>query len=115
MHKLTEAEVQMWERRRRNMRILITAAGTDGTNVARSVEMSPNTLTKFLRGETPTLSTKSLDKVLPALDLTHVGQLDTDNPLTDPKIRLQRVIDQIDGPESERLARELEARYLSDK
>ncbi|KIC42219.1 hypothetical protein RA27_02170 [Ruegeria sp. ANG-R] len=114
MPQLSEEDIEKWERRRRNIRILITALDTDPTNFATSVGISPNTLTKFVYGKTPTLSSRTLDLILPPLGLASVDQLDTDNPLTDPRIRLQKIITNLDGVEQERLAQELEVRF-SDK
>lgn len=115
MAELTDDEKNNWDRRRRNIRILLAAEGLDATNLARDIGLSPNTITKFLSGKTPTLSPRSMDRVLPGLGLRSVDQLDTDNPLSDPKIRVQKVIDRLDGPVVDQLAAELEARFPGSK
>lgn len=105
----------MWNRRRRNMRILLAAADISGTNLARDAGLSPNTITKFLSGSTPTLSPRTLDRVLPRLGLRSIDQLDTDNPIADPKNQLMKILDRLDQGILDQLVAELEARFPSKK
>lgn len=100
-----------WERRRRNLRILIAAAGTNATRLCEEVHLSPNTLTKFLSGNTARMSERSLDKLLPALGLSYVSELDTDNVLFEPRNRLRKLLDRVPDGSVESLLNELEGRF----
>ncbi|UWR67053.1 helix-turn-helix transcriptional regulator [Phaeobacter inhibens] len=100
-----------WDRRRKNIRILMALAGTNPTRLAAQVELSPNTLSKFTNGSTQTLSEKSLAKVVEALGLSSASDLDTDNPINDPKVVLRRLIDELPEDALPGLARELEVRF----
>lgn len=102
-----------WERRRRNIKILCAANGVNATQVANAQEMSPNTLTKFLNSKDPdrALSPKSLALVLDYFNLSDEADLDTDNPLNDPRASLRRTISELSEEEAIKLDRELKARY----
>lgn len=115
MADLTSDELAKWDRRRRNLRILIAADGKDPTNLAREISLSPNTLTKFLNGSSPTMSPRTAEKVLPKLGLRSLDQLDTDNPINDPRVRLERLARQLDAHDLERLVGELEVRFAKNK
>jgi transcriptional regulator with XRE-family HTH domain len=115
MADLTAEDRAKWDRRRRNMRILIAAQGTVGTSVAREAGLSPNTLTKFLNGSSLTMAPRTLEKVLPLLNLSSVTQLDTDNPISDPRTKLDRIVDKMHPSDLERLVQELEVRFGESK
>ncbi|WP_154667807.1 helix-turn-helix domain-containing protein [Leisingera caerulea] len=100
-----------WERRRRNIRILMAAQGTNPTKVANSVGLSPNTLSKFTSGSTATLSHRSITKVVSALGLSAVEDLDTDNPLNNPRAVLRQLIEDLPDEVLDPLLRELEVRF----
>lgn len=101
-----------WERRRRNIKILCAANDVSATEVANAKGLSPNTLTKFLNSNEPrALSPKSLSLVLDYFKLSDESDLDTDNPLSDPKIALRRVIDGLSPEDAITLHRELSARF----
>ncbi|UWQ76795.1 helix-turn-helix transcriptional regulator [Leisingera sp. M658] len=100
-----------WERRRRNIRILMAAQGTNPTRVANSVKLSPNTLSKFTSGSTAELSQRSIVKVVEALGLSSVSDLDTDNPLSNPKAVLRQLINDLPDEVLPALVRELEVRF----
>jgi DNA-binding Xre family transcriptional regulator len=100
-----------WERRRRNIRVLMAVAGTNPTSLAESVGLSPNTLSKFTNGSTQHLSERSLTLVVKALGLTSATDLDTDNPINDPKVVLRRLIDDLPPEMLPGLLKELEVRF----
>lgn len=101
-----------WEKRQKNLRILCAAKGVSATEVARAIDLSPNTLTKFLNSkEARTLSATTLARVVDYFGLTDETDLDSDNPLNDPKIELRRIIENLSPEDAIRLNRELSARY----
>ena len=101
-----------WERRKRNIKILCAANDVTPTEVALAKNMSPNTLTKFLNSKTPrSLSARSLALVLDYFNLIDEASLDTDNPLSDPKITLRRIIDDLSPENAIILNRELQSRF----
>lgn len=100
-----------WERRRRNIRILLAVLGTNPTEFALSVGLSANTLSKFTNGSNETLSERSLAKVVDGLKLSSASDLDTDNPINDPKVVLRRLIDDLPSDLLPALLRELETRF----
>ena len=83
------------------------------TSLALKCELSPNTLSKFTSGSTKTLSEQSLAKVVDGLGLASASDLDTDNPLNDPRVLLRRIVDAIPEDSVPGLLRELEARFPS--
>ena len=104
-------QVGDWDRRRQNLRILIAARGTNATQLALSAGLSPNTLTQFLSGHTGSLSSATLSKILPLLEVTSVEDLDTDNPLADPGIAIRRLVDRLSTSDQYSLLEELRARF----
>jgi len=101
-----------WDRRRRNIKILCAANDVTATEVATALNMSPNTLTKFLNAKTPrSISARTLSLVMDYFGLTDESDLDTDNPLTDPKITLRRIVENLSPEEAIVLTRELKARF----
>lgn len=108
---MTDDEKKLWDRRRLNLRLHITAAGTNATKLSTDQKLSPNTLTKFLNGQTQTLSNRVADLILPQLGLESVSQLDTDDPLSDPKIKLNRLISGMSNAAKHSLFEELSSRF----
>jgi transcriptional regulator with XRE-family HTH domain len=100
-----------WDRRRKNIRILMAVAGTNPTKLAESVGLSPNTLSKFTGGSTQSLSPRSLGLVVEGLGLSSTSDLDTDNPINDPKVTLRRLIDGLPEEKLPALLKELEVRF----
>lgn len=100
-----------WDRRRRNIRVLMAERNIGSTKLAMSCGLSPNTLSNFLRGVTKTLSSTSLDLILPKLGLTSVQELDTDNPLADPLIDVMKIIKNLDHYNQLKLLEELRSRW----
>nr|WP_280842522.1 helix-turn-helix domain-containing protein [Sagittula salina] len=74
---------------------MMAAAGTNPTRLARDAGLAPNTVSQFTNGSKGFLSEKTLAKILPLIDLTEVSDLDTDNPLADPRVEIRRLIDQV--------------------
>lgn len=100
-----------WERRRKNIRILMAVEGTTPTSLAERVGLSPNTLSKFTGGATKSLSPRSLGLVVGGLGLSSASDLDTDNPINDPKVTLRRLIDGLPEEKIPGLLKELEVRF----
>lgn len=100
-----------WDRRRKNIRILMAMAGTNPTSLAASVGLSPNTLSKFTNGSNHSLSPRSLGLVVEALGLSSASDLDTDNPINDPKVTLRKLIDGLPEEKLPDLLKELEVRF----
>jgi hypothetical protein len=100
-----------WDRRRKNVRILLAAKGSNPTRMSNAVGLSPNTVSKFTSGKTETLSEQSLSKVVSYRGLGSAADLDTDNPLTDPKVTLRRLIDDLPDDLAPGLLKELSARF----
>ena len=111
MEKATEVNEIDWERRRRNLRILFAAAGTNPTAVSKANGLSPNTLSQFTSGRTNSLSSKTLEMLVRHLGLSSVADLDTDNPIGDPKIAIRKLLDVVPEAELPSLLRELQARF----
>ncbi|AUQ92816.1 MULTISPECIES: helix-turn-helix domain-containing protein [Phaeobacter] len=104
-----------WERRRRNIKILCAAHDVNPTQVALAMDMSPNTLTKFLNSKTPRgVNQRTLALILEYFNLADEADLDTDNPLSDPKIALRRIIDNLSPEDAIILNRELQNRFSTE-
>lgn len=100
-----------WDRRRRNIRILIAARGTNATTAAREARLSPNTLTQFLNGTNEEITEKSLRKLGPVLGWEEVTDLDTDNVLGDPRLGIKRLLDNVPDARVAALFDELKERF----
>lgn len=103
-----------WDRRRRNIRILCAAHNVSATQVANEIDLSPNTLTKFLNAKAETnrtLSAKSLALVINYFGLTDEADLDTDNVLADPRAALRKLVERLTPEQAIALQRELEHRF----
>ena len=100
-----------WERRRTNLRILIAAANTNATKLSEAAGLSPNTISKFVNGSTGKISEDSLQKILPVLGLSSATDLDTDNPLSDPRGQIRRLLEGVPESEVLKLLDELRERY----
>jgi hypothetical protein len=102
-----------WERRRKNIRILLAAQDDSATSLAMKIGLSANTLSKFTNGSTETLSQKSMSLVVEGLGLRSASDLDTENPLNDPKVLLKRLIDDMPSETAPSLLRELRTRFAN--
>jgi transcriptional regulator with XRE-family HTH domain len=104
-----------WSKRRRNIRVLCADRGLSPTKVAEAIDLSPNTLTKFLNSDDPErgLSNRTLILILDYFGLSDVTDLDAENPLGDPRISLRRIISELSPEEALALHRELRARFKS--
>lgn len=92
----------LWDRRRRNLRALIAYKGTNPSAVSKAADLSINTLSKFLRGETHTLRWETLERICGSLNISNVAILDSSNPLSDSKMRLYDLIDKMSEEEAAR-------------
>ena len=102
----TESDAEKWDRRRRNLAGLIGYKGTTPSAVSKQAGYSVNTLSKFLRGETKTLSWDTLERICDVLDLPSPAILDTDNPFSQAKLRLYQIINEMsDDQAAEELRR----------
>ena len=100
-----------WDKRRRNLRILLAVKGLRPSPLADSVGLSANTLSSFLNGTKPRISHDSIVLILPALGLTTVSDLDADNVLDDPRVTVRRLIEQIPDADLPRIVEEFARRY----
>ena len=100
-----------WEKRRTNFRVLLALKGTNATAVAKEVDLSTNTLSKFASGATKTLSAKSLDLAVQFLGLTSANDLDVDNPIDNPRVQLRKLVEAIPDAEVDSLLSELRFRF----
>ena len=84
-----------WDKRRENMRAIIAYKGLTGTEVARRARVSLNTVTKFMRGESASLSAEALARICQVLEIHSELVLDLDEPLRSSKIELYRMINEM--------------------
>ncbi|MEP1934965.1 MAG: helix-turn-helix transcriptional regulator [Roseibium sp.] len=97
----TEATDDIWERRRRNLRALIAYKGTHPSTVSKAANLSINTLSKFLRGENRTMHWETLEKICTILDISNAAILDSQNPLSDAKMKLYALVGKMSDDEAE--------------
>ena len=102
-----------WERRRRNLRLLIAYKGTNATQLSKDAGLSPNTISQFTSGRTSSLSEHTLSQIMPLLDMRGGTDLDTDNPIADPMIAIRNLLDDIPEEKLPALLQELKARFGS--
>lgn len=93
--------MDVWEKRRRNLRALLAHKGLNATQVAKLAEVAPNSVGKFLRGDNKTMNGDTLERVLAAADIPSVSVLDADNPFSDAKAQLFKLIDDMSEAEAE--------------
>lgn len=62
--------------------------------------MSVNTLAKFLRGETKSISWDTLERFCEVLEIPNAAILDSDNPFSDAKFRLFDLINKMSEDEA---------------
>ena len=99
-----------WDKRRRNLRILMANANIKPSPLANSVGLSSNVITQFLNGKTVP-SHQTLERILPALGLTNVSDLDADNVLDDPRVSIRRMIELVPDEDLEKVLMELRERF----
>lgn len=90
----------IWDKRRANLGALLGYQGLKPGPVCKEAGLkSVNTLGKFLRGESKTLSEKSLEAIMQVLG-TNLAALDSDNPLSRTKIELHEIIEEMTDAEA---------------
>lgn len=97
----TDDTNELWDRRRRNLRALIAYKNTRPSAVSKAADLSVNTLSKFLRGETHTLRWESLEKVCTVLGISNAAILDSSNPLSDAKMKLFALVEKMTEEQAE--------------
>lgn len=99
--------MDIWDKRRRNLKAWMAIHGYNGTQVARDAELSINTVNKFLRGETKTIRWNTLDKICKTIGIKNTAVLDSDNPFSDTKNKLYEVIENMSDDEAEKALQQL--------
>jgi len=84
--------MDMWDKRRRNLRALLGFKGLNASQVALKSGLSVNTVGKFIRGETHSMRQETLDKLCHSIGLSNAAILDADNPLSDAKNQLYEIV-----------------------
>jgi DNA-binding Xre family transcriptional regulator len=94
--------MDIWERRRKNLRALIAYKDTNPARVADEAGLSVNSIGKFIRGDTHTMKQETLDKVCKALGIANPAILDSENPLSTAKDALYARVAEMSDAEAER-------------
>ena len=84
--------MDIWERRRKNLRAVLAYKGSTATAASKQSGLSINTVSKFIRGETFSVRQDTLDKLCAVAGLSNSAMLATDNPLSANKNRLFEII-----------------------
>lgn len=93
--------VDIWDRRRKNLRAILALRGISATKAATDAGISVNTLNKFLRGDSNTMRWDTLDKICKVIDIASPSTLDAENPFSDAKNRLYEVINSMTEAEAQ--------------
>ena len=102
-----------WEQRKQNIRVLLAREGMSATELALRLDLSPNTLTKFLNSRSDrALSAKTLKRVVQYFNMTDEADLDTDNPLADPRIAIRKMLEGLNDGQAFELKEHIEKRYF---
>lgn len=102
-----------WERRKKNIRILLAQKDMSATEFARRLDLSPNTLTKFLNSRNDrALSAKTLKRIVLYFKLTDEADLDTDDPLADPRIEIRKMLEDLNDGQAYELKEHIKKRYF---
>ncbi|MBD8894024.1 helix-turn-helix domain-containing protein [Roseibium litorale] len=96
-----DSDQAIWDRRRKNLRALIAYKGTNPSQVSKQAELSVNTVSKFLRGETRTLTWENLERICKVLSIPNAAILDNKNPFSESKIKLYELIETMTDDEAE--------------
>ncbi|MBD8875418.1 helix-turn-helix domain-containing protein [Roseibium polysiphoniae] len=96
-----EDNADLWNRRRKNLRALIAYKGTNSSQVCKAANLSVNTLSKFMRGETHTLRWETLERICKILEIPNAAILDSDNPFSESKTRLYELIEKMTDEQAE--------------
>lgn len=93
--------MDIWEKRRRNLRAIMAVKGMNASTVATNAGLSINTFGKFLRGETKTMRWDTLEAVSKEIGISNPAVLDADNPFSEVKNRLYAIIDEMSDDQAE--------------
>jgi DNA-binding Xre family transcriptional regulator len=93
--------MDIWERRRKNLKALIAYKDTNPARVAEQAGLSVNSIGKFIRGDTHTMKQETLDKICQVLDISNPAILDSANPLSAAKDALYARIAEMSDSEAE--------------
>ncbi|WP_102867623.1 helix-turn-helix domain-containing protein [Pseudovibrio exalbescens] len=104
-----------WDKRRRNLAALIAFKRMTPKEVSKKAGLSVNAVNKFIRGNTHSLRWATIDAICEVLDLHSVASLDRDNPLSDTRDRLAKLIDELPDREAEELLEELAKRKATEE
>ncbi|GEM_PF-3601095 len=86
------------------------------TELARRLELSPNTITKFLNSREPrALSAKTLRLIVQYFGLHDEADLDTDNPLADPRTAIRKMIDEMNDRDAYEIKELIEQRMQAKR
>lgn len=107
--------LDIWDQRRANLRFFMASKGESGPMTGRALslraDIGANTVNKFLKGDTKTLSQASLEALAAALDLPSASYLDSSEPWTPERARLAKMISDLPGEEVSKMYREWAVRY----
>ncbi len=93
--------MDIWEKRRRNLKVLMAINNTNATRVALESDLSVNTINKFLNGQTKSMRWETLDKVCKTLGVQNPQVLDADNPFSEAKNELYALIEAMTDEQAE--------------
>ena len=100
-----------WDRRRRNLRVLMALADTNATRLAREADLTVNSVRQFLSGAQQTFSEDKLVRILPYVGLSIPSDLDTDDPLKNPRAEIRSILDRLPDDQLRSVLDDLEKRY----
>lgn len=98
---MDDSTQELWDRRRRNLKAIMAVKDLKAAPVSTAAGLSVNALTKFLRGQTVQMKWGTLEAVCRVVGIEHPSILDADNPFSDTKSRLYRLIDEMDEREAQ--------------
>ena len=98
--------MDIWDLRRRNLKVLMTLKGFTASSLAEASGKSVNTVGKFLRGESKTMRWDTLDVICKTLELNSPAVLDAENPFSDTKNQLYDAIHAMTDEEAALLLKE---------
>lgn len=100
-----------WDRRRRNLRILLAVQGLKPTPLALSVGLSGSALTPFVNGKAERIGLSTLQAILEPLGLTSISDLDADSVIDNPRMAIRRLVDAVPDEHLEDLLSDLRDRF----
>lgn len=93
---------KLWSRRIQNLRVIIAHQGSNASRLAQETGLGINTVTTILRGESrPRADT--LERVCHALGVSNVAMLDSENPISEVRNDLYRLLATMTDDQARRL------------